>query len=82
MDSYLRKTEHACWRQGSLNVWIMLIADAQVLSLHSTVMLKLPQLAMKVHSMMAASAFHDFSISGIEFTSLATRAEVQMSCIC
>ena len=38
----------------------MLIVDAQALSLHSTVMLKLPQLAMKVHGMMAASAFHDF----------------------
>ena len=42
----------------------MLIVDAQVLSPHSKVMklrrLKLPHLAMKVHSMMAASAFHDF----------------------
>ena len=101
MDSYLRfieilksKRNMLAGEHGSLHVWIMLMVDAQVLSLHSKVMklgrLKLPHLAMKVHSIMAASAFHgmtslptlEMSITYTEFNSLATRADDQMSCIC
>ena len=60
MDSHLRfieilksKRNMLAGEQGSLNVWIMLMVDAQVLSLHSKVMklgrLKLAHLATKIH---------------------------------